>query len=98
MTADPDLGDLLRLHIDVLAELAGGAKTGSGVMDALDDVYVDPPSRSRVYQILRELEDAGLIAADGDGEYHNAVRYGLTEQGEVRVKEYAAHVGARVFD
>jgi DNA-binding PadR family transcriptional regulator len=98
VTTDPTIGDLLRIHIDVLAEVAVSPKTASAVIDDLDGVYADPPSRSRVYQVMEDLDTAGLIEESEPGEYHNAVRYELTETGEVRLKEYAAHIGSRVFD
>lgn len=98
MTTDPELGDLLRIHLDILTELSAAGMTGSEVVDALESQYHDPPSRSRVYQTLSELDEAGLLETSNAPSHHKAVQYCATEQGEVRVKEYAAYVGSRVFD
>jgi len=98
VTTDPVLGDLLRVHIDVLVELVDGPKTSADVKAALDNSRHDPPCRSRVYQIVHELEDAGLVTESGSGNYHNATLYTATEDGEVRSKEYVAHLGSRLFD
>lgn len=98
MTTDPILGDLLRVHIDVLVELVDSPKTSADVKNALDNAREEPPCRSRVYQIVNELEEAGLVAESGSGAYHNATLYEATEDGEVRAKEYVAHLGSRLFD
>lgn len=73
----------------VLALLREGSSHGYALLKALEEAFGEGAiAKARVYQILRKLEDEGLVEAkEGSG---NRKEYLLTEAGEARLSDAAA--------
>lgn len=73
----------------LLALLKEGPAHGYALLKSLEEAFGEGAiAKARVYQILRRLEDDGLIAAkEGPG---NRKEYGLTETGEAQLAQAGA--------